>query len=347
MAFLEENEDAYDSLRDGINKTQIAVEQYETGLRIARIAGLDLAASQRFLAEEFVKSMGGLDELKGSLLELPTSLRDAVAALRAEDFNEQLAREAEEAAEAAAMQTERLVRLINPLGVAMVEYSESLRLAGDAGLDLETTQAALAEQVISSLGGAEEFAERFADRMSELPPIFEETIERMRQEQIEEDRLKLALRERAKTIREVSDAIGDAVVGTKSWGDAFKDLISNMLRTRAIQPFIDRIADTLFGAVGKGGKGGGFGIGDIFSGIGNFFGGFRERGGPTAAGMAYLVGEGGPELFVPDTSGSILPNDRIGGDTNVTVYTPDANSFMASRRQVARAAKRSLAFGSA
>jgi len=38
-----------------------------------------------------------------------------------------------------------------------------------------------------------------------------------------------------------------------------------------------------------------------------------ERGGPVRAGMAHLVGEGGPELFVPSSSGSIIPNHELQG----------------------------------
>lgn len=38
------------------------------------------------------------------------------------------------------------------------------------------------------------------------------------------------------------------------------------------------------------------------------FGGFRRRGGPVAAGNWHIVGEDGPEVFVPSTSGTITPN---------------------------------------
>jgi hypothetical protein len=38
------------------------------------------------------------------------------------------------------------------------------------------------------------------------------------------------------------------------------------------------------------------------------FGGGKAVGGPVSAGTSYLVGEKGPELFVPSTSGSIVPN---------------------------------------
>lgn len=38
--------------------------------------------------------------------------------------------------------------------------------------------------------------------------------------------------------------------------------------------------------------------------------GARERGGPVSAGGLYLVGERGPELFQPDTSGTVIPNNE-------------------------------------
>jgi phage-related protein len=50
------------------------------------------------------------------------------------------------------------------------------------------------------------------------------------------------------------------------------------------------------------------------------FGGGRAMGGPVSARTAYVVGERGPELFVPSSSGSIIPNGMGGGTTiNLTV----------------------------
>lgn len=46
----------------------------------------------------------------------------------------------------------------------------------------------------------------------------------------------------------------------------------------------------------------------------------RQHGGPVYAGRAYLVGEAGPERFVPATNGTILPNGTTGG-VSVT-YAP-------------------------
>jgi phage-related protein len=56
--------------------------------------------------------------------------------------------------------------------------------------------------------------------------------------------------------------------------------------------------------------------------IDNVFGGGRAMGGPVSRGTSYVVGERGPELFVPNTSGKIIPNGggSGGGSTiNLTV----------------------------
>ena len=56
--------------------------------------------------------------------------------------------------------------------------------------------------------------------------------------------------------------------------------------------------------------------------IENIFGGGKASGGPVTGGTTYLVGEKGPELFTPGSSGNIIPNNRIGGGggaINITV----------------------------
>ena len=84
-------------------------------------------------------------------------------------------------------------------------------------------------------------------------------------------------------------------------------------------------------------------IGDIFSGLS--FGGARASGGPVAGGTAYLVGERGPELFVPGGSGTILPQGRAGNVT-VNIYAQDSQSVIQSETQIAamlaRASRRGL-----
>jgi len=57
------------------------------------------------------------------------------------------------------------------------------------------------------------------------------------------------------------------------------------------------------------------------------FGGFRANGGNVQAGQAYMVGEKGAEMFVPQQSGTIIPNEKVNtGTTNInfTINTVDA-----------------------
>ena len=52
--------------------------------------------------------------------------------------------------------------------------------------------------------------------------------------------------------------------------------------------------------------------------------GKRAMGGPVSNSKPYLVGERGPEIFVPNASGNIVPNNKMGGITVAPVYNIDA-----------------------
>jgi hypothetical protein len=45
----------------------------------------------------------------------------------------------------------------------------------------------------------------------------------------------------------------------------------------------------------------------------------RASGGPVTGGTSYIVGERGPELFTPNSSGMITPNNRLGGGGGSTI----------------------------
>jgi phage-related minor tail protein len=73
--------------------------------------------------------------------------------------------------------------------------------------------------------------------------------------------------------------------------------------------------------------------------------GARAMGGPVAAGQTYLVGEQGPELFTPSSDGAITPNALRGASVTVNISTPDAQSFLKSRSQVAAMLARAVSQG--
>jgi hypothetical protein len=63
------------------------------------------------------------------------------------------------------------------------------------------------------------------------------------------------------------------------------------------------------------------------------FGGGRAMGGPVSARTAYVVGERGPELFVPGSSGSIIPNG-MGGGTIINLTVNGAIDSESTARQI-------------
>jgi len=112
--------------------------------------------------------------------------------------------------------------------------------------------------------------------------------------------------------------------------DLFFDFLE--LLTKVIDKVIDfgrKIADSRVGqAIG--------GIIDAVSG--------RQFGGPVHQGQAYIVGEAGPELFVPTISGSIVPNNEMGGVgggggqtiINLTVTSADPEAVVQAIRRYTR-----------
>jgi hypothetical protein len=103
--------------------------------------------------------------------------------------------------------------------------------------------------------------------------------------------------------------------------------------------------DSLFG---KGGIGGLIGsLGSLFTSLLGAPG--KAIGGPVSPGRPYLVGERGPELFVPTASGRIdLPTGSGQGravSLSITINAPagsEPQALKASGRQVARAVRQAL-----
>ncbi len=73
------------------------------------------------------------------------------------------------------------------------------------------------------------------------------------------------------------------------------------------------ILNAIRGALGGGSSGGSGFFGTVAAAFGGIFGGPRAAGGPVTGGTPYLVGEAGPELFVPNATGAIVPNHALSG----------------------------------
>lgn len=112
--------------------------------------------------------------------------------------------------------------------------------------------------------------------------------------------------------------------GKLSFKDLTRSIIQDMIRIQ-IRAQMIRLFSGMFG-------GGGFGTGTKFG--NQDIGGFLAEGGTANANTAYVVGERGPELFIPRSSGTVIPNNQInnmmGNSTNVTnnyINAIDVKSF--------------------
>ena len=104
-----------------------------------------------------------------------------------------------------------------------------------------------------------------------------------------------------------TSAFEDAVVEGKKFRDIlqgiYKDILRIILRKAITEPAGEAIGDFISGT--------------LSGTLGGIFGSPKQFGGSVTGGRPHIVGESGPEVFVPSSSGSIVPNHQLGGGTNV------------------------------
>jgi len=186
------------------------------------------------------------------------------------------------------------------------------------------------------------------------------------------------LNEQQKQQKELADGIAntfgqgltsafDALIqGSNDWGTSLRQIASGVLMDIAnqlLQVFVIQKAISAISGLFGGGSGGAFSYAGVqgsalgtsmisggfsavpFSTAGlDFGGGFgimgRATGGPVASRTPYIIGERGPELFVPNSSGTIVPNNQLGGmggDVSVVVNVDASGSNVQGNESQAKA----------
>ncbi|ADD95588.1 hypothetical protein [uncultured phage MedDCM-OCT-S09-C5] len=101
----------------------------------------------------------------------------------------------------------------------------------------------------------------------------------------------------------------DAIMQAKSLGDAARSILQG-IASDLLRLGINTLLSNTFGG--------------IFKSLPGF-----ANGGSPPVGRASIVGEKGPELFVPSSAGTIIPNNQIGGmsgPTNIVVNVDASGS---------------------
>lgn len=131
-------------------------------------------------------------------------------------------------------------------------------------------------------------------------------------------------------IKTIEDGFVDLITGTKNVADAFRSMAQSVISSLARMWVQQSITGPIAGVLGLTGK---------------------AIGGPVQAGKPYMVGERGPEMFVPNQSGSIIPNSSGGGGVTVVqninlstgVQQTVRAEVMSMMPQIANAAKSAVA----
>ncbi|WP_462370143.1 phage tail length tape measure family protein [Oxalobacter formigenes] len=206
---------------------------------------------------------------------------------------------------------------------------------GKKGLTLSGEQKAAHEANVKALYDQAEAAKTVAMQMANM---------KYQRENDPWVNMQMAVTEYGETARNVGKQVGDtlkdafkgaedAIVqfvtkGKISFGDLVESVLAGLVRIQA-QKMISGLADGLTSVLGS--TLGGFFEYNFGDGPGSayaeqeIFGGARAAGGPVSSGKTYLVGERGPELFSPAASGTIIPNNMLGGSGGMSIQINHKN----------------------
>ena len=270
-------------------------------------------------------------------IALERELADLKAAQEREGISTDLTRQIEDAQ----------FRIDNPFGGFNAEQAElaidQARRYQDVMRDI-ADQEAIQRKAIQSgaLGNDLIDANAELDRLAEKKKLYQELLPVL--DQVEQQELKM--QQTLQTLQPITDGLAAGIAdfftsvidGSKSAEEAFADMLKGMgqaLVQQAAVMIAQYIAIGIaraFAGMGGGTGGEGFGQTPLTSGL-DFSSAFagRANGGPVAANRPYIVGEREPELFVPNTAGTIYNQDQIrsmstnygpGNETTATAMAP-------------------------
>ena len=121
----------------------------------------------------------------------------------------------------------------------------------------------------------------------------------------------------------LTDALTAGVTGAAKFSDAMRAMAKSVVDSLVKMLIQKYIVDAAFGAI-TGAIGGGVTASTNFGPAMNApnFGPQltpKAIGGSVQNGQPYMVGERGPEMFVPNSQGSIVPNRKMGGGSGITI----------------------------
>ena len=296
------------SLKTEVDRAQQAIAQALAGLE-TEAAKLGMSGSQARLFD--LAAMGASPEQ----LETARRLLDQIDAYNA---RVEAAAEAQERANSVAQEGQRIYESTRtPVEQLNAEYARLKDLL-DAGVISWDTYGRAVMMAQDAFDQATEAAKKTGTEMDEFAKNAAQNIQ-----------------------RSLGDTFVNIMEGNfSSVGQAFTQMLNRMVAEAAAA----QLARHLFGSMVEGGSGSGM-FGDLLSSFASSIFGGRAMGGPVSPHTPYLVGEHGPELFVPSTAGSVQSNGSMRGMTVVNNFTIQGNVDKRTQLQIAREANMALQRG--
>jgi tape measure domain-containing protein len=172
---------------------------------------------------------------------------------------------------------------------------------------------------LATLSSLVERAER-AGRGVPDETIQREAVAAMEELERAEERVQRGAERTSDTVRELgltfSSAFEDAIVKGEKFSSVLEGLLQDITRILARKVVTEPLGNAVTAGLSS------IGAGSWLDSIGAAIGGlFRAEGGPVTAGQPYIVGERGPEWFVPRQAGTVLPNGVVPGGGGPTIHT--------------------------
>jgi len=142
----------------------------------------------------------------------------------------------------------------------------------------------------------------------------------LKEKQLREDNLNIQKEITNIIANDMGNGIKDLITGAQSFNDVMRNALNNMANAFLNLGIFGNTAGTFT----RGASGG------LLGAI------FRAEGGPVKGGKSYIVGERGPEMFTPGSSGMITPNHAMGGTTNIVVNVDASGSSVEGDEQQGR-----------
>ena len=268
------------ALNNLIERERLLTAERLKGLDILKAANkeaeLAKVTNERLENEQAINSL--LIQQKGAL-----DAQQRVLELQAEGLSE---------AQAVAIQRVEAVFALRKASVDVLDIELRTQLAKLKGVDLDKQDLETIEKVKKELEQIAILRGKLTDKQVEA----EENAKNLNKELSFNKQLATDIGEQLST--GITDAIVGAVQGTQTLGEAFQALASDILAAVGKALILAAVTKAI-GAVGGGGDPGSGLLGLLF----------RADGGPVSANKPYIVGERGPELYVPSSNGTIIPND--------------------------------------